>query len=1032
MLLSLLLAISVATPDLRLELERQSLTGTHSRYRQYIDGLPVIGGEVNVTLRRDGTREEHRALAQAGPRPPVPPAADLVWVNVEGAARLTIRERADGEHGPVVRYVDAGSRVLVRQDVLAYPSKPAFVFDPNPVARLNAPDLRDQNDSPAAVPPEAYSLVELLDVNESGPLGGPWVQIADFQAPFIPPADASGPLLFDRSESGFEDVNTYYHVDRSQRHLQFLGYTGPRTVAPYPIEADTHAAGGTDNSFFTASSIIAGRGRLHFGTGGTDDAEDSDLIVHEYAHAIHEWIAPGTFLGSFGSEARAISEGLGDYWGFSAKYAAALHSGRDPFCFADWDARCWTNAPADMCIYPPGSDCLRRLDSPKRVADFIRSETPGTEHRNGEIWSAALAEIFTGLTRRHGPAEGKRIADTLVIESLFGAPPHPGFATMARRMLVADRYVSGGGNGDIVCAAMSSRGILDDCATVPRGELTYVPGAGSGMVVPDNDPAGITLRAVVSDSRPIERLLVPVDIRHRGRGELRVTLIAPDGTTVRLHETSGERAPDLVTTFGRDTLPVDSLDVFRGRSATGEWRLRVVDAAPADLAMVVSWGLLIQFAGDEPAEQRPAIAGRRQVVPVAGHGPGANATFFRTDLRMLSRGIRETEVLLIFTPSGMDGRNDFAAVRTLIRPEAVLVLDDVVRTLFATAGPGQIEVAGEVIASTRTWTPGEGGTFGLFAPAIPVEEAVGEGETSAVVHLLGGPAFRSNIGFAEVAGGSGRVSFRYRDAAGEILTVHPVAPHTHFQAAVPAAAFQGPEDDVHAAVIVEGDARVIAYGATIDNRSGDPMFVPAQRDPAGELRLIPAISAGGVAGTGWRTELAIGSSRSGMATLTYATRTGTETKDVVLEPRVPDIVGTAFGRGGSRGTLLSATGEGIVSARIWTEGPKGSHGQFVPFRAPSGAPVQDVLHVESSEAFRTNIGLLTDVESQVRVTIFSADNAIIGTSEHQLRPFQLEQFQVVQPVVNGRARIEVIRGRVYAYGSVVDNRTGDPIFVPAR
>lgn len=1030
MIPTLLLAIALVAPDLRLELQRKSLTGTHHRYRQYIDGLPVVGGETNVTLRRDGSREEYRMLAVKSDEPRARVTTGLVWVNSGGIALLARPETTVEGQIPRIRYVDPQSGALLREEVLAYPGKPALVFDPNPVVKLNAPGLRDRSDAADAVPAEAYDEVELPDVRESGPLGGPWVQIADFQAPFVAPVDASRSLRFDRSESGFEDVNAYFHVDRSQRHLQSLGYVGARALVPYAIETDTHAAGGTDNSFFIPSATAEGRGRLHFGTGGVDDAEDSDLIVHEYAHAIHEWIAPGTFLGPFGGEARAISEGFGDYFAFAAKYAAARASGRDPFCFADWDARCWEDPSSDMCAYPQGADCLRRLDSGRTFADYVRSDSAGTEHRNGEIWSAALVEIFLALVERHGIVEARRITDSIVIESFFGSPPRLGFEAMAARMVTVDRYLSGGRNSDVICQSMNRRGILNACLSVPRGEVTYVPGDGTGAVVPDNEPRGVTLSAFVSDPRPIERFMVAVNIRHTGRGELRVSLVAPDGTSFVLYAPSGERAADLVTTFGRDSIPIDSLEALRGRSAAGEWQLRVVDVAFQDVATIVSWGLVIQFAGDEPAATRPSAPGPRQVVPVVGYSPGANDTFFRSDLRMLNRLAREVEVLLIFTPSGADGRSDFAAARVAVPAGTVIVLDDLVRTLFGTAGLGQLEIIGEVVASTRTWTPAHGGTFGAFVPAADVGEATGEGEASEVVHLRDGPAFRSNIGFAEVAGRSGRVTFRFSHAPQSTL-VFEVLPHTHLQVAVPASGFDNSTGSMHAEVMVAGGARVLAYSATIDNRSGDPIFVPAQHTPAA-AGVIPAISSSGLAGTFWRTEIASGSAREGTTTVTYATSSETITGAIPAGTVISDVVAAVFHRSGTRGVISADAGTAVLTARIWTEGPNGTYGQFVPFREPSSASSQDILHVQSSHFFRTNIGLLSDTGSIVRVTIHDAAGAVIRTTHHSLGPLQLEQFQVTDPVLHGRARVEVLSGRVYAYGSVVDNHTGDGIFVPAQ
>jgi hypothetical protein len=52
------------------------------------------------------------------------------------------------------------------------------------------------------------------------------------------------------------------------------------------------------------------KNELRFGKGGVDDAEDAEVILHEYGHAIH--FAQNFSFAS--EEAGAISEGFGDYW----------------------------------------------------------------------------------------------------------------------------------------------------------------------------------------------------------------------------------------------------------------------------------------------------------------------------------------------------------------------------------------------------------------------------------------------------------------------------------------------------------------------------------------------------------------------------------------------------------------------------------------------------------------------------------------------------------------------------------------------
>src|SRR5581483_2086815 len=372
--LALLLSVSAAAyaEDLRVDYTRASLTGTHIHYQQYIDGIPVIGGERIESVFADGHREvvDHLAARASSPRiaalsSSAPRAGEPVYLNAGGEARLASRVVIEERpHRKYANYYDAATGALIRSEPLFWSSQ-GRVFDVNPVAKLNRPDLQDANDTAAAVPPEAYSVVDLPDLNPTGMLAGPNVHIIDSEDPFTNHADASQPLMFDRSQKEFEEVNVYFQIDRSQRYLQSLGFTDARRIVPYSIGVDPHAASGSDNSFFVIDS--AGVGELFYGDGGTDDAEDSDIVLHEFGHAIQESIAPGAFGGTPSAQSRAIGEGFGDYWAFSSTYGPTVASGRDPFCIGDWDARCSNDNPDQLCGYALGADCLRRVDSGKTM-----------------------------------------------------------------------------------------------------------------------------------------------------------------------------------------------------------------------------------------------------------------------------------------------------------------------------------------------------------------------------------------------------------------------------------------------------------------------------------------------------------------------------------------------------------------------------------------------------------------------------------------------------------------------------------------
>src|SRR2546430_1398063 len=71
--LALLLSFSslAYADDLRVDYVRESLSGTHVHYQQYIDGIRVVGGERVESVFRDGHRQvtDRLAARRGAPRP---------------------------------------------------------------------------------------------------------------------------------------------------------------------------------------------------------------------------------------------------------------------------------------------------------------------------------------------------------------------------------------------------------------------------------------------------------------------------------------------------------------------------------------------------------------------------------------------------------------------------------------------------------------------------------------------------------------------------------------------------------------------------------------------------------------------------------------------------------------------------------------------------------------------------------------------------------------------------------------------------
>jgi len=114
------------------------------------------------------------------------------------------------------------------------------------------------------------------------------------------------------------------------------------------------------------------------------------------------------------------------------------------------------------------------------------------------------------------------------------------------------------------------------------------------LPIPDHQPAGVADSFVVDRTASIEAVQVDVAITHPFRGDLRVTLISPQGTTVPLF---GRVAPvidgtdNLIARFSEDNAP--GLAALFGESAGGTWSLQVADLATADVGTLDSWTLTL-------------------------------------------------------------------------------------------------------------------------------------------------------------------------------------------------------------------------------------------------------------------------------------------------------------------------------------------------------------------------------------------------------------------------------------------------------
>jgi Zn-dependent metalloprotease len=220
----------------------------------------------------------------------------------------------------------------------------------------------------------------------------------------------------------------YYWITESQKYIQSLGFGVWRRPVNKVSQAVRINQWGLDNSFATDKHH-----ELRFGKGGVDDAEDAEVILHEYGHAIHFSQSP-TFYSSL--EAGAIGEGFADYWAVTVGQVVAPTA--DAPCVADWDSVSYTTSVPH---------CLRRVDRDLHYPDDL----VGQVHADGRIWSRALWDIRGEL--------GNVVADTVILEAQFDFPGTT-MPALAQATVDAAQRLCGRSAARKVRAAFEDRGIL--------------------------------------------------------------------------------------------------------------------------------------------------------------------------------------------------------------------------------------------------------------------------------------------------------------------------------------------------------------------------------------------------------------------------------------------------------------------------------------------------------------------------------------------------------------------------------------------
>ncbi len=413
-----LLNLNNERTTLKLNYVNESPGGFHYSFTQIFNGVEIYQSEMKVNVDRKNIVRSvfDNSENTSG------------WVlNTTGATDNSVIALHPVTHLPVLaekridthsnEILEVNGEIIFQHSLRSYFAAPdslvsGKVFNPDPLTTsqnyYGAPYINNNDSTNASLDAELQTVTFKANFNGTQfTLESPYVRVSDFDLPAISPVASDTPYFyFNRSQSGFEDVNAFYHISKIQEHIHSLGFTSADGL----VEVDPHAVNGADQSYFAPTYIPP---RIFFGSGGVDDAEDADVCVHEYAHFISESSSPGS---NTGHQRTSLDEGFGDY--VAGSYSRDINTFNEYWTF-NWDGHnsFWKGRVLNTCrTYP----------------DSLTTSI----YRNGEIWASALFAVNHDI--------GRNATDSLILETHFNYAANISMADAALLLLEADTTLNGG------------------------------------------------------------------------------------------------------------------------------------------------------------------------------------------------------------------------------------------------------------------------------------------------------------------------------------------------------------------------------------------------------------------------------------------------------------------------------------------------------------------------------------------------------------------------------------------------------------
>lgn len=433
---------SVSEQKLELESVKSSPLGKHYRYKHIFKNMPVFHSFIQANYDNNGQLFmiiNNLAQFDGYEIPSFSISHGNFWMNTNyGLTPAYVKEKFDSsKNQSALYYYNNEDKLIFSYNPKLYFQNPdsmvsAMVYLPNPIVATNATygdkGFVDNNDKDSPELTNARSKVRVPLKFENGKfkLTNRLISLKNLHDPVGNPVEPVDTFLnYTRSQPGFEDINAYYHIYSYSNYLRKIGFESLLDS----IIIDPHGANGDDNSFFDPQQYPY---EIEYGTGGVDDAEDGQVVIHEFGHSLSTIASFGT---QNGNERLAMEEGQADYVCMS--YSRSLSKNKPNLVFS-WDGHneIWDGFKTNT---------LGKYEDLSGIKDVDR-----------ELWSTALMCIHDKLRSTK--------SDSLVFSSYFLQAGGGTMPQMAKVILKLDSMLFNAKDLGKIWQCFTDRGILD---TVP-------------------------------------------------------------------------------------------------------------------------------------------------------------------------------------------------------------------------------------------------------------------------------------------------------------------------------------------------------------------------------------------------------------------------------------------------------------------------------------------------------------------------------------------------------------------------------------